>query len=71
MKKYVLAIVAVILAVSAMASTSDKKSYLYAVKGTDSLYLDHYVSSVSGKRPCNTRYGRVYTLLPLLERQGH
>ena len=52
MKKYVLAIVAVILAVSAMASTSDKKSYLYAVKGTDSLYLDHYVSSVSGKRPC-------------------
>lgn len=52
MKKYILAIVTVILAVSAMASTSDKKSYLYAVKGTDSLYLDHYVSSVSGKRPC-------------------
>lgn len=52
MKKYIFAIVAMLIAVSAMASDLNKKSYLFAVKGTDSLYLDHYVSSVSGERPC-------------------
>ena len=52
MKKYIFAIVAMLIAVSAMASDLNKKSYLYAVKGTDSLYLDHYVSPVSGERPC-------------------
>ena len=52
MKKYIFAIVAMLIAVSAMASDQNKKSYLYAVKGTDSLYLDHYVSPVSGERPC-------------------
>ena len=52
MKKYIFAIVAMLIAVSAMASDLNKKSYLFAVKGTDSLYLDHYVSPVSGERPC-------------------
>ena len=52
MKKYIIAIIALVLSLSAMASNTNKKSYLYAVKGTDSLYLDHYVSPVSGKRPC-------------------
>ena len=52
MKKYIFAIAAMLIAVSAMASDLNKKSYLYAVKGTDSLYLDHYVSPVSGERPC-------------------
>lgn len=52
MKKYIFAIVAMLIDVSAMASDLNKKSYLFAVKGTDSLYLDHYVSPVSGERPC-------------------
>ncbi len=52
MKKYILAIVTMLITVSAMASDLNKKSYLFAVKGTDSLYLDHYVSPVSGERPC-------------------
>lgn len=52
MKKYIFAAIALFMTVCAMASTTDKKSYLYAVKGTDSLYLDHYASQVSGKRPC-------------------
>lgn len=52
MKKYIFAIVAMLIAVSTMASDLNKKSYLFAVKGTDSLYLDHYVSPVSGERPC-------------------
>lgn len=52
MKKYIIAIIAIIVGVSAMASTSNKKSYLYAVKGNDSLYLDHYVSPIEGERPC-------------------
>lgn len=29
-----------------------KQTHLYAVKGTDSLYLDHYAAPVEGKRPC-------------------
>lgn len=52
MKKYIFAAIALFMTVCAMASTTDKNSYLYAVKGTDSLYLDHYASQVSGKRPC-------------------
>ncbi len=52
MKKFTIAIISLFIAVSAMASTTDKQTYLYAVKGTDSLYLDHYVSPVEGKRPC-------------------
>ncbi len=52
MKNFFLAIIALFISVGAMASTLNKKSYLYAVKGADSLYLDHYVSPVSGQRPC-------------------
>lgn len=29
-----------------------KQTHLYAVKGADSLYLDHYAAPVEGKRPC-------------------
>lgn len=32
--------------------TPAKQTHLYAVKGTDSLYLDHYSALVEGKRPC-------------------
>ena len=52
MKKLLFAIIALFIAVSAMASTGDKQTYLYAVKGADSLYLDHYISPVAGHRPC-------------------
>ena len=52
MKKYLFAIIALFIAVSTMASTGDKQTYLYAVKGADSLYLDHYISPVAGQRPC-------------------
>lgn len=31
---------------------SGKTTHLYAVKGADSLYLDHYAASVEGTRPC-------------------
>lgn len=37
---------------SAMAKLPEKKTHLFAVKGTDSLYLDHYSAPVEGKRPC-------------------
>ena len=29
-----------------------KQTHLFAVKGVDSLYLDHYIAPVEGKRPC-------------------
>lgn len=37
---------------SAMAKLPERKSHLYAVKGADSLYLDHYAADVEGYRPC-------------------
>ncbi len=40
-----------LLAVPAMAQLQ-KQTHLYAVRGTDSLYLDHYISPVEGARPC-------------------
>lgn len=52
MKKYIITIIAIFIAICAMGSNANKNSYLYAVKGTDSLYLDHYVSPVVGNRPC-------------------
>lgn len=30
----------------------EKQTRLYAVKGTDSLYFDHYISPIEGSRPC-------------------
>lgn len=35
-----------------VASAQNKQQHLYAVKGADSLYLDHYVAPVTGERPC-------------------
>ena len=40
------------LGITASAATPEKHTHLYAVKGADSLYLDHYISPVEGKRPC-------------------
>ena len=37
---------------SVMQRAITKQTHLYAVKGTDSLYLDHYAAPVEGKRPC-------------------
>lgn len=37
---------------SAMAKLPERNTYLYAVKGADSLYLDHYAAKVEGPRPC-------------------
>ena len=35
-----------------VASAQNKQQHLYAVKGADSLYLDHYVAPVISERPC-------------------
>ena len=49
---------AVLFTLTALAQSGDgvttpaKHTHLYAVKGADSLYLDHYVAPVEGKRPC-------------------
>ncbi|MDO5487765.1 MAG: alpha/beta hydrolase [Rikenellaceae bacterium] len=51
MKKYILLTVALLLSLSGFA-LGRKQTYLYAVKGADSLYLDHYVSSGEAMRPC-------------------
>lgn len=47
-------IATLVLAVQSVcaASPAEKATHLYAVKGADSLYLDHYVSPVEGLRPC-------------------
>lgn len=37
---------------SVMQRAITKQTYLYAVKGADSLYLDHYVAPIEDKRPC-------------------
>ena len=37
---------------SVMQRAITKQTHLYAVKGADSLYLDHYAAPVEGKRPC-------------------
>lgn len=52
MKKYIITIIALCIAIGAMGSTTNKRSYLYAVKGVDSLYLDHYAAPIVGQRPC-------------------
>jgi carboxylesterase type B len=53
MYRYFITIFAAILfSVSAWAGGINKQTHLYAVKGADSLYLDHYVSPIEGKRPC-------------------
>ena len=58
MKKILTLIVFSFVALCALAQGSvmqraiTKQTHLYAVKGTDSLYLDHYAAPVEGKRPC-------------------
>ena len=57
-KSFIMLLSMLVLAEAAgAADTADaapeKRTYLYAVKGADSLYLDHYVSPVAeGRRPC-------------------
>ena len=51
MKKYILLTVLLLVSLSSFA-LGQKQTYLYAVKGADSLYLDHYVSSKEAMRPC-------------------
>lgn len=51
MRKLLTLLIATLLGVIAVASPQ-KQTMLYAVKGADSLYLDHYVAPVEGKRPC-------------------
>ena len=53
MRKILLLLSLFVLCVSsAMAKLPERKTYLYAVKGADSLYLDHYSANVEGYRPC-------------------
>lgn len=53
MYRYFITILATVLfSVSAWADGINKQTHLYAVKGADSLYLDHYISPIKGKRPC-------------------
>ena len=57
-KSFIMLLSMLVLAEAAgAADTADaapeKRTYLYAVKDADSLYLDHYVSPVAeGRRPC-------------------
>lgn len=50
--KHIFYILFLFLGITASAATSEKHTHLYAIKGADSLYLDHYISPVEGKRPC-------------------
>lgn len=50
--KHIFYILLLFLGITASAATPEKHTHLYAVKGADSLYLDHYISPVEGKRPC-------------------
>lgn len=45
-------IVSLLAALHAVAATAEKQTLLYAVKDADSLFLDHYVADVEGRRPC-------------------
>ena len=57
LKLFTALVCATMLSAVAFAQQDDnalpqKQTHLYAVKGADSLYLDHYVSRIEGKRPC-------------------
>lgn len=52
MKQFFVATLLLLGFISASAATPQKQTHLFAVKGADSLYLDHYVAPVEGKRPC-------------------
>ena len=46
------ALFALLLATNVWGGGTNRETHLYAVKGADSLYLDHYIAPVEGKRPC-------------------
>ena len=49
---FITILAATLISVNAWADGINKQTHLYAVKGADSLYLDHYIAPVEGKRPC-------------------
>lgn len=51
MKRYILIAVALFIAFGTCAQTFKKQTYLYAVKATDSLYLDRYFMTRSSDEP--------------------
>ena len=53
MQRYFLtALFALLLSTNVWSAGINRETHLYAVKGADSLYLDHYIAPVEGKRPC-------------------
>ena len=52
MKQLLLIALLLLCFTTVSAATPQKQTHLYAVKGADSLYLDHYVSPVAGERGC-------------------
>ena len=52
--KYCISLITLLLcSLSAFASAPlQKQTHLFAIKDTDSLYLDHYISPIEGERPC-------------------
>lgn len=53
MYRYLITILATLFFVSNVCADGIiAQTHLYAVKGADSLYLDHYIAPVEGKRPC-------------------
>ena len=53
MQRYFLtALFALLLSTNVWGGGINRETHLYAVKGADSLYLDHYTAPVEGKRPC-------------------
>lgn len=52
MKNIFVATLLLLSVISASAATPQKQTHLFAVKGADSLYLDHYISPIEGERGC-------------------
>lgn len=50
--KRLLILMTMIAATISVSARTEKHTELYSVKGTDSLYLDHYAADVEGLRPC-------------------
>lgn len=51
-KRFFTFFVTILLVGTALAGTPQKKTYLYAEKDGEKLYLDHYISSVDDERGC-------------------
>lgn len=52
MNKTILALIISIIFLGSAAAAPQKKTYLYAEKDGEKLYLDHYISGVDGERGC-------------------